>query len=464
MMKCPNCGGEWNTRTGSCASCGLTVRAARPLRSGGTISPLTGQGAGGSWLPSGASQGGQVAEWWQAGFATPQVPANTPRGPFFTPPDGAAGVPAQQTGLPAFQAIHSAGAAWPAHVPSRGRPLLPGMLLRGGHYRLRELQERQDWVGGAFEATWMAHDTQRGNAPVAIVELGLPDLSAPPIQSALRQAAVRLSAAGGYPRIPALVAAFHERGRCFFAFEAPEGVTLLARMRSSGAALAEQQVIDCCLQVTDVLDLLERQAPPLVHGRIRPEHIMLAGVDGWQCVLISFSVMLAMQATLYIAGIERTRLSPYAAPELAQGVIDPRSDLYALLATAYHAVTGNLPVWTGGTLRPARQINASVSPQFEAVLSKGLQQLPEQRYQHAAELRQDLLGAIAAARARTGPSTALRAPLAAPVEEGVRQESTLLPAPEELAPLPARDDRLQAAAWLGVLLLCLIVLVLVSQI
>src|SRR5712691_662864 len=36
--------------------------------------------------------------------------------------------------------------------------LVPGVVLRSGRYRLREMQERQEWTPGVAEAVWMAQD------------------------------------------------------------------------------------------------------------------------------------------------------------------------------------------------------------------------------------------------------------------------------------------------------------------
>ncbi len=74
-------------------------------------------------------------------------------------------------------------------------------------------------------------------------------------------------------------------------------------------------------------------------------------------------------------------------------MIDVRSDLYALIATAYHVVTGSIPTTLQGrdTIPSARQLNPTVSKQLDTILLRGLQPLASQRYQNPATLRQDLL-------------------------------------------------------------------------
>src|SRR5213076_547269 len=189
-------------------------------------------------------------------------------------------------------AYEMVGSDWSSDVCSSdlssARPLLPGVLLRGGRYRLQELQERQDWLSGVFEAVWIGKDAHRAGSQVMITEVVLPENTSVMTQSILRTATMALATVGGHPHIPGLWDAFSDQGRSFFVFEPIEGETLIGRMRYSGRTLPEQEVIECCLQLTDVLELLSQQSPQLVHGLIRPEHIVLSRNNS-QYILTNFS-------------------------------------------------------------------------------------------------------------------------------------------------------------------------------
>src|SRR5438270_676004 len=140
----------------------------------------------------------------------------------------------------------------------------------------------------------------------------------------------------------------------------------------------------------DVLEILSQQSPQLVHGLIRPEHIILSRNNS-QYILTNFSIVLAGGGTQYIAGMERSYLSAYTSPEFIRGVVDVRTDMYSLIATAYHAVTGSVPAGISGSIPQAQRLNPNVSSAFDAILSKGLRTVPNQRYQRPSELRRDLL-------------------------------------------------------------------------
>lgn len=377
------------------------------------------------------------------------------------------------------------------------RTLTPGTMLRGGRYRLQELQQGQEWQPFMYETTWLAQDAQKGGAQVVLCEVGVPENNSMKTQSMLRSATIALTSAGRHPHIPTLWDVFSELGRNFFVFEPMEGESLIARMRRTGRAIPEQDVIECCLQLLDVLDLLAQQSPPLVHGLISPEHIIESGMQG-NYVLTHFSILLAGDVAQLASGIDRSRLSVYTAPEFARGEIDGRCDLYSLLATAYHAVTGSMPIAADGIIPSAQRLNPNVSPQFEAILTKGLRPLAEQRYQYPTEVRQALLsirsvsGSVAPHSYRVDRSTSTRRPdtsaMAAqngtpvvPMAEGVSQilpnmmasavidngveydPQVLMPAIDELPPLEARNDTLMAALWIAGILIALLLLVVIGR-
>ncbi len=368
------------------------------------------------------------------------------------------------------------------------RMLMPGTVLRGGRYRLQEQQERQMWTNGAFEAWWSAQDAQRSSSSAEICEIVVPDSQSMLMQSTLRSATMALTSVGRHPYIPTLWDVFNEQGRNFFVFEPSEGESLMARMRRTGRALSEADVVECCLQMTELLDLLSQQSPPLVHGLIRPEHIVIARANG-HYLLTHFSILLAGGSTQFITGIERIHLSPYTSPEFARGVVDVRSDLYALLATAYHVVTGSLPSALSGSIPSAQRLNPTVSPQFEAILAKGLRSNASQRYQRPSELRQELLamnsvhGSLAPASVKPfsmqpmqsqthhsvqssmGPiEQFLPSMMSSVIDDFEAQDrQMLLPQPEELAPMVERNDTQIATFWIVGILLLLIVLIVFSR-
>lgn len=534
-MICPRCGNEWDATRSPCTRCGLLIRLSRqsgPHR-GASTPPQRSMSRSPATLTS-TSMSESVPVEESSHFSTPSTsipsfvdidlkkippvpaksndtfgqtvpqtravqtdlsfPRSIPQRPRLPQKDRITDAlknsPMQNqrsASPPALRASRLTTASVTKDVPS----LEPGTLLRGGRYRLYEMQGRQEWLSGTYEAMWIAQDAQRAGSQVMMCELVLPESSAVGLQSTLQTATLALTSVSKHLHIPTLWDAFSDRGRHFFVFEPVEGESLLARMRRTGRGMHEQDVIECCLQMIDVLELLAQQSPPLVHGLLSPEHIII-GRPG-QYTLTNLSIVLAGGATQFISGLDRTRLSAglfvYSAPEFMRGLIDVRSDLYALIATAYHMVTGSPPTGVGGSIPQAQRLNPNVSSQFDAILAKGLRPVAGQRYQHPSELRQALLalrsvsGTLVSGSGQTSERTPIRTPLSGkqpmkPVEQSMPdtvartlqslatvhdfEEQKSRPE-EELLPTVEKKDWIYIALWVGAIILCVLLIVILIR-
>lgn len=415
-MNCPNCGNEWDASKGPCAKCGFTTRMAN--------------------YPEQTARSSPVAS--------------------------------------------SAQSSTSRSVSHPLQPLLPGVSLRSGRYRLQEKLEQQNWPSGVFEASWIARDFRYNGAPVSVYEVIVPDTHMRETQAILRTSTHALLAAGRHPCIPTLHDVFNDQDRTFFVFEPFAGESLQMRLNRLRSPLSESEVIRFCIQMSELLGLLASQSPPLIHGRICPEHIYLS-YDASRCSLSSLSPIVASGIKQLIMEAVDVHSRPYTAPELSQGVIDTHSDLYSLLATAYYAVTGTVPTASGGVIPQARHLNAAISADFNAILAKGLHPIPHRRYQHAAELSHDLLAVrsravssnlalynnvnepVSAPPARENMAISFESGASAsaypfpimlnPSTEDEGEEMALLPSPEMLPPMRQGNDFLIAAAVFMAMLL-----------
>jgi len=174
--------------------------------------------------------------------------------------------------------------------------------------------------------------------------------------------------------------------------------------------------------------------------------------------------------------------------------VDVRTDIYSLIATAYHVVTGSAPAGISGSIPQAQRINPNVSSAFDAILSKGLRTVPNQRYQRPSELRQDLLAMssvsgtlvpgqgsnpvlqnnIPSLFSKNGQQTSLPTqhtadqvaqalPLLLNTYDDMEEQVLLLPKPEDLPPMKGGNDTMNAAILLSLILAVLVVVVVTSQ-
>jgi serine/threonine-protein kinase len=105
----------------------------------------------------------------------------------------------------------------------------------------------------------------------------------------------------------------------------------------------------------------------------------------------------------------------YLSPEQARGEsVDARSDVYSMGCLLYELVTGAPPFRGDSPVAVAYQhvredprlpssINPGVPPELDAILLKAMSKNPANRYQSAAEMRNDLLRALAGQRVEATP-------------------------------------------------------------
>lgn len=207
----------------------------------------------------------------------------------------------------------------------------PNEGIRGGRYVV---------VGslgaGSQGETLDAMDKREGR-PVAIKRFMVRGArSWKDVELAEREAAVLSSLS--HPGLPRYIEHFEENGALYLVMEKVEGETLAAR-RKRGQALSREQVVRFLTEVAGCLRYLHGHAPPIVHRDIKPGNVILRP-DGSYC-LVDF-------------GSVRDRLKPeggstvvgtfgFMAPEQFQGRALPRSDVYAVGATAICLLTGSEP-------------------------------------------------------------------------------------------------------------------------
>jgi serine/threonine-protein kinase len=140
----------------------------------------------------------------------------------------------------------------------------------------------------------------------------------------------------------------------------------------------------------------------IIHRDIKPDNLLLtrSGV----AKLSDLGLAKRTDAATHLTGPKQSFGTPHYMPyeqALDAKKVDRRSDLYALGATLYHLVTGELP-FTGanpmevvekknvGSFRPASALHAEVPEALDRVLDKLLAKDPGDRYQSAGELIADL--------------------------------------------------------------------------
>lgn len=162
------------------------------------------------------------------------------------------------------------------------------------------------------------------------------------------------------------------------------------------ARFDEKQIIIWLRQLTEALEYLHSQIPPIIHSDIKPSNIMIRP-DGDVC-LIDFNVSMS-EGSGKISGFSQR----YASPEqvlrkklmdengnFRSISVDERSDIYSLGISFYCLMTGQKPPADKSKIKSLRNMQLPYSSWLLRIIDTMLQFSPNKRYPSAAAILSDL--------------------------------------------------------------------------
>jgi serine/threonine protein kinase len=227
-------------------------------------------------------------------------------------------------------------------------------LLNGGNYRIvRSLTK------GGMGQVFLAQDRRAFDRPCIVKQMI--EYYDPSNPEERRRAQERFEEEGrtlaslSHPGVPKIYSFFAEGGRYYIVMEYAEGENLETfvthpdddgRVVRPVRRLPQEEVIRAVIQVARILEYLHAQPRPVVHQDIKPANLILERHLG-SPRLVDFGTARAeipqgdgpgngRRASIY-------GTDGYAPPEQYKGKPVPRSDVFALAATAYHLLTDDDP-------------------------------------------------------------------------------------------------------------------------
>lgn len=264
---------------------------------------------------------------------------------------------------------------------------------------------------GGMGAVYLARDEQLGEEVALKVVAGLGLLDPTAADRLRREASTARKIS--HPNVVRLHDIGEEHGLLFLSMEYVAGESLAARLQRLGA-LPATQLGAIAEQLCD--GLTAAHAAGVIHRDLKPGNVLIAGDRTVKIIDFGIARPLAgaaMTATNMVVGTPE-----YMAPEQVRGgLVDPRTDIYALGAVLYHALTGR-PPFAGASpiavglahcqepVTPPRQLRPDIPPGWEALILRALEKEPARRFQSALELRD----AIRSGEAPTwqGPAPTIR--------------------------------------------------------
>ena len=206
----------------------------------------------------------------------------------------------------------------------------------------------------------------------------------------------RLLAQFDHPSLVKVYRFWEANGTAYMVMPFYEGTTLKDELKAMGAPPDEHWLRDLLEPLTEALAVIH--AEQCFHRDIAPDNVILLKGSG-RPLLLDFGAARRVigdmtQALTVILKPGYAPVEQYAeVPGMKQG---PWTDVYALAAVVYYAITGKTPPTSVGRLMndnyvPMTQAGAGrYSPEFLAAMDRALIVKPEQRTQSIDDLRHDL--------------------------------------------------------------------------
>ncbi len=248
---------------------------------------------------------------------------------------------------------------------------------------------------GAMGLVYKATDPNIGRT-VALKTMRL-DVSGVEEQDMLRRFKheARLAGVMNHPNIVTIYDAGEDEGVFYIAMEYVDGRTLQSILHEE-RVLNPKQIIDISRQICAGLDYAHVHG--VIHRDIKPGNIMV-GPEG-AAKIMDFGI--AKSSTGMTSAGQVLGTPTYMSPEQVKGrALDGRTDLFSWGVVLYEMVTGEKP-FTGESLTtiiykiihehptPPRDLDVSVHPGLNAIVTKSIAKNADDRYQNGAELINDL--------------------------------------------------------------------------
>ncbi|GAB4030636.1 MAG: hypothetical protein Fur0012_06880 [Elusimicrobiota bacterium] len=258
------------------------------------------------------------------------------------------------------------------------------------------------------------------------------------------QAAGNLS----HPNIVKIFDAGEDQDIAYMAMELLKGEDL-KKYTSAGNLLAVEKVLEYISLSAEALDYAHKNG--VIHRDIKPANIML--LEDGSLRVTDFGIARIQESSKTATGTVMGTPYYMSPEQIAGKKVDGRADIFSLGVTMYELLTGEKP-WKGGEsiatlfyqitnepFRKAGEIVKGLNPEIEKVLDRALKKNPDERYQTAGEMAQDIRKILKGEKLQTQPAPATAQAVPAKTNPAFSAQ----PKPASSAPQPQTKPQPQPA-------------------
>ncbi len=319
-------------------------------------------------------------------------------------------------------------------------PFRNGQLERGsviGGYRIDELISRGG-MGVVYRVTNVALNR------IYALKLLAPELADDDQFRERFKREIRVAASLHHPHVVEIHYAGEHEDLLFLVMDFVYGTDLNRLLRKSGA-LEPDRAVELLTQLSSALDAAHRKG--LVHRDVKPANVLITVRHGEEDAYLTDFGLAKRSDTigaLTKKGVVVGTVDYMSPEQVTGGVVDARTDIYALGCTFFHMITGNVPYERENSVAtlfahvheappPLEAPLIDSYPALSAVVEKAMAKEPADRYLSVGDFAADAAAALRGMRS-TKPATVVATGEARPTD----------------TPAPASARPLQAGDWLAV--------------
>lgn len=200
----------------------------------------------------------------------------------------------------------------------------------------------------------------------------------------------------GNPNIISVYEFFHENNTSYYVMEYIEGMDFKKYIANNGGKITIDKAVEIMIPIIDALAIVHSGG--ILHRDISPDNIYISNNGNVKLLDFGAARQVLGEQSKGLSIVLKQGFTPFEQYQ-SKGNFGPWSDIYALGATFYYAITGVVPEYVmdrveKDQLKFPSQLGVKINSELERVIMRSLSLKAENRQQSMNEFKSDFLKAI----------------------------------------------------------------------